>query len=210
MTPDTLLGTLAGKWEDGTRPKDLFASYVSKDPHGYLPAILEGLKSKSRRVQGGSAEIASLLSEVHPDHFAPHIDTFLANLEAKAPILRWEAVCTVGNLATVDSSHKIPSHLETILAHLSSESIVLQGHAVRTLAKIADAFPSVADRVFQRLIASESHFPGSRIGFMIDVMPLLGAHSQLREPAMRFAEKWTASDVKVVASKARKALRALG
>jgi hypothetical protein len=57
-----ILAVLADKWEDGTRPADLYAGQIAARPRDYLDAILAGLASKNKRVQGGCAELASLLS----------------------------------------------------------------------------------------------------------------------------------------------------
>ena len=72
MTVD-ILGILSGKWEDGTRPKDIYKLYVSKEPADYVMAIVEGLSSAERRVQNGSAEVASYLSETNPEMLYPHL-----------------------------------------------------------------------------------------------------------------------------------------
>ncbi len=88
---------LEGKWEDGTRPKDLFERHVSKDPARYVADIVGGLSSAERRVQNGCAELSSLVSGADPALLAPHVDLFIANLDAKEAVLRWEAACTLGN-----------------------------------------------------------------------------------------------------------------
>jgi hypothetical protein len=59
-----------------------------------------------RIVQSGSAELVSLLSEDRPDLIVPYFDIFIRNLKAKDPILRWETVCTLGNLVGVDEKKK--------------------------------------------------------------------------------------------------------
>jgi hypothetical protein len=69
--------------------------------------LIQGLDSGEKRVQSGSAELVALLSEDHPGLLTPYIDKFIRNLEAKAPVLRWEASCTLGNLARVDEEKKI-------------------------------------------------------------------------------------------------------
>lgn len=204
-----LLALLAGPWGAGTRPKALFALHVSKRPDVFLPDILAGLGSKERRVQGGAAELASLLSEARPDLLYPHVDLFLRNLTANAPILRWEAVCTLGNLASIDVKERIPPRIDSILACLSHESIVLQGHAVRTLGKLTRANPKLGPKVLGALLGAQEYFPGNRIGFVVETMPVFASDPVLREKARKFVEKWTTSEVSVVASKARKAMKAL-
>ena len=184
-----ILELLDGKWTDGTRPKDIYNLYVSKAPEKYVKTIIQGLSLEKRKVQSGCAELASLLSEDNPELVYPHIDLFLTNLtEAKAPVLRWEAVCTLGNLASVDKNKQIPSYIPQIVPFLNNKSIVLQGHSVRALAKIAKAFPDKAPEILDILVNSKENFPDNRIGFVIEAMELLIQNSQLKQKIIEFVE----------------------
>ncbi len=195
------------KWEDGTRPKDLYARRVSKDPKAYATAIIEGLDAEAKRVQGGCAELASLLSEDRPELLYPHVDRFLANLSAKEPILRWEAACTVGNLASVDSRRRIPEHVGTLVALLEHESIVLQGHAAKALGKIGRAYPEKAREILDALFTRAKHFPGTRVGYLIEAAELLagteGLATRIRERVAPYAR----SELRPVAAKAKRVLK---
>lgn len=203
-----ILELLDGKWTDGTRPKDIYNLYVSKSPKKYVKTIIQGLSSEKRKVQSGCAELASLLSEDNPELVYPHIDLFLTNItEAKAPVLRWEAVCTLGNLASVDKNKQIPSYIPQIVQFLNNKSIVLQGHTVRALAKIAKAFPDKAPEILDILVNSKENFPENRIGFVIEAMELLIQNSQLKKKIIEFVEPYTKSNIKVVAKKAIKVLK---
>ena len=209
MARAKLLELLDGKWEDGTRPKDLFVSSVCKDPAGYVPDIVQGLQSPTARVRNGCAELASLLSELHPDLLLPHLALFHAHLGAKEPVLRWEAACTIGNLVTADRKGVTRASLEPITRFLHDKSIVLQGHAVRALAKMARAFPDLAPRIQQSLVSSADRFPGSRVGFLVEAMAAFASDRKLRKIAERFVAPHVDSEIKAVASKARKTLKAL-
>jgi hypothetical protein len=200
---------LDGKWEDGTRPKDVYNLYISKNPEEYIEKIIEGLQSDTRRIQSGCAELASILSEHNPQLLYSHIDLFLKNLDAKEPVLRWEAVCTLGNLAAVDKKKIIPTHLDEIEAHLTSKSIVLQGHAVRTLAKIAKENPRIAKNILDMLLASRKLFPGNRIGFLIEAMEAFARDKKLASIAGRFAKSYVKSEIKSVAKKAKRVMKLL-
>lgn len=203
-----ILELLAGKWTEGTRPKDIYNLYVSKAPEKYVETIIQGLRSEKRKVQSGCAELASLLSEDNPELVYPHIDLFLTNLtEAKAPVLRWEAVCTLGNLASVDKNKQIPSYIPQIVPFLNNKSIVLQGHSVRALAKIAKGFPDKAPEILDIVVNSKENFPDNRIGFVIEAMELLIQNSQLKQKIIEFIEPYTRSNIKVVAKKAIKVLK---
>lgn len=205
-----ILSILDGKWEDGTRPKDLYNLYISKKPTEYLETIVEGLNSSKRKVQSGCAELASLLSEDTPEILYPHLELFISNLDAKAPVLRWKAVCIIGNLAPVDKKKAIPSLVDKISFFLDDKSIVLQGHSVRALTKISKAFPETAPTAFKRLTASANRFPGNRVGFIVEAMEAFADYPELVEEARDFVEPYADSDIKSVARKANRTLKKLG
>ncbi len=200
---------LDGKWEDGTRPKDLYADHVAARPETYVETIVAGLDAPGRRVQNGCAELASLLSEAHPELLYPHVDRFAGNLGAKEKVVRWEAVCTVGNLAAADRTARIPPHLPAILPLLENDSIVLQGHAVRALAKIARAHPDRADEIFAALLRARKRFPGNRIGFLVEAMESFLDRDALKPKIRKFVTPLAESEIKSVATKARRVLRKL-
>ncbi|MFX1265526.1 MAG: hypothetical protein ACFFH0_09110 [Promethearchaeota archaeon] len=209
MTKVDIHRTLAGKWEDGTRPKDLYKMYILEDPSAYLDDIIQGLGSEERRVQSGCAELASLLSEDVPDLLYPHVELFVSNLEAKAPVLRWEAVCTLGNIASVDNLEKTPKQIGKFTKFLSDKSIVLQGHSVRALTKIARAFPEVDSDVLEALLSHTEKFPGNRIGFIIEAMEPFASNPEFETRVKEFVEPFLESEIKSVVKKARKVMKSL-
>ncbi|MHA2135508.1 MAG: hypothetical protein ACW99J_16740 [Candidatus Thorarchaeota archaeon] len=202
-----ILSILDGKWTDGTRPKDLYNSYISKNPTEYLDMIVEGLNSSKRKVQSGCAELASLLSEDSPEILYPHLELFISNLDAKAPVLRWEAVCAIGNLASVDRKHEISPLVDRITLFLEDESIVLQGHSVRALTKISRVYPETAPKTLERLVSSVEKFPGNRVGFIVEAMEAFADSPELVQEARDFVEPYTTCDIKSVAKKAKRALK---
>jgi hypothetical protein len=130
-------------------------------------------------------------------------------LDAKAPVVRWEAACVLGNLASVDADGELRPQITELAGLLYEKSIVLQGHAARALAKMARAYPDEAPGILDSLLAAEERFPGSRVGILVELMPYFDADSQLREAARAFAERHLDSEVKAVATKARRAVKQL-
>ncbi|MFQ5831338.1 MAG: HEAT repeat domain-containing protein [Candidatus Thorarchaeota archaeon] len=207
MTKVDIHRALAGKWEDGTRPKDLYNMHISEKPTAYLDDIIKVLDSEERRVQSGCAELASLFSGDKPDLLYPHVEVLVANLEAQAPVLRWEAVCALGNLASVDKQNKTPALIGRIADFLSDKSIVLQGHSVRALAKIAGAFPETASEILEMLLSQTEYFPGNRIGFIVEAMEPFVGNPEFAPRVKKFVEPFLSSDVKSVVKKARKVMK---
>lgn len=209
MTKVDIHRALAGKWEDGTRPKDLYKMHISENPSVYLEDIIQGLASVERRVQSGCAELASLLSKDMPDLLYPHVDLFVSNLETKAPVLRWEAVCTLGNISSVDKFEKTPKLIERFIDFLSDKSIVLQGHSVRALTKIAKTFPETAPDILEALLTHTEYFPGNRVGFIVEAMEPFVTNPMFATKVKSFVEPFLESDIKSVVKKARKVMKSL-
>jgi len=205
--PKDIHRLLAGKWEDGTRPKDVYALYVSKTPEAYLDTIINGFLSPEARVRDGCTILASLLSEDRPALLYPFVDLFLNNLDSKEPVTRWEAVCTVGNLASVDKQQKIPAAAKRIIPYLRDKSIVLQGHSVRALGKIAHANPEMGAELLDAVVSADDAFPGNRVGFVIEAMEYFLEAKPLLPKVRAFVEPYLKSDVNVVAAKAKKLLK---
>lgn len=210
MSEVNLHETLRGKWGDGTRPKDLYKSYISVKPEKYLELLISWLDSDERRIQTGSSELVSLLSEDQPELVAPYIDKFIVNLDAKAPVLRWEATCTLGNLASVDSGKKIPALLDRMYPHLEHKSIVLANHTVQALSKIAVHNPEKAEEILDKLIEKAPLFKKTTVGFIIEAVARYKDYEELHPKIKAFVEPYLQSEMKVVAKKVRKTLKILG
>ena len=206
---EDILKLLEGKWEPGTRPANLYERLVLPRPAAYVDVVLQGLASKNKRVQGGCAELASRLSADHPELLYPHIGVFTRNLHAKAPILRWEAVCTIGNLAAVDEKI-IPHEVDAMKALLSDKSIVLQGHAVRALEKVAARHKKLAPGILSALIDAAPHFPGSRVGYIVEATLSFTASAALVPAIRRFVEPYAKSAHAPVVRKAKRVLKRIG
>lgn len=202
--------TLRGKWEDGTRPKDLYTEHVSKNPEAYVETLIKGLDSGDKRVQSGSAELVSLLSEERPDLLTSYFDKFIDNLEAKAPVLKWEAVCTLGNLARVDEEKKILSLLPMIYPLLEHKSIVLANHTVQALSKIAEYNQVKAEEILDKLIESSPLFEKTTVGFIIEAVGRFKDYDELVPKVREFVEPYLMSEMKVVAQKATRTMKKLG
>lgn len=202
-----ILKLLDGKWEDGTRPKDLFAQHISKAPKEYVEVLLAGLHSDNRKVQNGCAELCALLSENHPALLYGHIAAFQKNLTTKEPIWRWEAACALGHLAAVDDNGSTRSSVPLLIGYLRDKSIVLQGHCVRALTRIVRKFPDLGPEVLDAFITNQSAFPGNRVGFVVEAMAVFLPNPALLPKVIAFVEPYTRSDIGSVATKARKVMK---
>ncbi|MBN2529663.1 MAG: hypothetical protein JXR76_24955 [Deltaproteobacteria bacterium] len=201
---------LKGTWDDGTRPKDIFASIVRDHSKAYVSEIIAGISCGESKIENGCAELASLVSEKFPEQVYPHVKVFIDNIdERQKKVLRWEAVCVLGSLARVDKGGIIVPVIPKIKMHLRDKSIVLAGHAVRALSKMAVAYPDHTMDIFNALTTAADAFPGNKIGFVIEAMAPIIELNRINDEIRSFVQPYAQSPVKVVARKTAKVLRML-
>jgi transcription elongation factor GreA-like protein len=138
------------------------------------------------------------------------LDKFIENLGAKAPVLRWEASCTLGNLARVDDEKRILSVLPIMYPLLEHKSIVLANHTVQALAKIAEQNQEKAEEILNKLIEKAPLFKKTTVGFIIEAVARFKDYDDLVPKIREFVEPYLESEMKVVAKKAKKTLKKLG
>ena len=200
---------MKGKWGNGTRPKDLYTEYISKNPKAYIETLIQGLDSEERRVQTGSAELVALLSEEHPKLLIEDVDKFINNLNAKQPVLRWEAVCTLGNLARADKKKKILPVLPRLYPLLKHKSIVLANHTVQALSKIGEHNQEKSEEILEELIKNAPIFKKTTVGFIIEAVARFKDYDELVPKVKSFVEPYLYSEMKVVAKKAKRTMKKL-
>lgn len=208
--PDEILTLLDGKWEDGTRPADLWEQRVSTDPAAYVPVLLAGLDQAAKKVRNGCAELASRLAAAHPELLVPHAPRFADNLRSDAAVVRWEAACTLGHLAGADTTGVVVAQRPLLQEHLRASSIVLQGYCVKALARLAEIHPELAPEILDALLDARGAFPSNRVGFVVEAMQSFVAYPELSQRALRLARDLAESPIRSVATKARRVLRAAG
>ena len=175
-----------------------------------MEKLIKSLDSDEKRVQSGSAELLALLSENHPELVAPFINKFIGNLDAKEPVLRWEAICTLGNLARVDTEKKTLSVLTTLYPLLEHNSIVLANHTVQALAKIAEHHHEKAEEILSYLVKAAPLFKKTTVGFIVEAVARFRDYDELAPKVKEFVTPYLRSDMKVVAQKAKRTLKQLG
>jgi hypothetical protein len=172
--------------------------------------LIHALDSEEKRIQSGSAELLALLSEDYPDLVAPFMSKFIENLDAKEPVLRWEAVCTLGNLARVDEEKKILEVLPTMYPLLGHKSIVLANHTVQALSKIAEYHQEKAGEILDQLLNASPCFKKTTVGFIIEALARFKGYDGLLPRVKEFITPYLESEMRVVAQKAKRTLKKLG
>lgn len=205
-----IITILSGKWEDGTRPEDL-AVTVLQDVDMYMPILFEGLNHKKKKVQSGCAVILSTISEVKPNKMIKDIDLFIKNIDAKEPVKKWHAICTLGNIVQEDKEDKIAKNVERIYNHLQNKSVVLRIHCLRALIKIAVYRDDLRSDIVDNILANRTYFVRNEIGFIFEEMAKLAKFDNYnRSNVLDLIKNYENSEVSILSKKAKKSLKEFG
>lgn len=130
-------------------PDDL-AEIVKKNMD-LLPKIVKGVSSPNKRIKNGTAKILRTISEEYPERLYSKFDFFVEHMNGNDTILKWLAMDTIANFATIDKKNRIDKILKTYYELLSDESMVTAAHAVESLGKIAKAKPKYQEEITSQL-----------------------------------------------------------
>ncbi len=115
---------------------------------GPCPAdLIEGIGSNKAAVRFGSAKALVQMSETAPELLYPHFDFFLAMLDHKNSILRWNAAQILAGLAAVDTEEKLEAAMDKYLSPIGGPEMIAAGTAMKGAARIALAKPRLADNL---------------------------------------------------------------
>lgn len=199
-----LTGQLEDAWRRGLL-SDL-TDRVRQDAD-LLSDAVKGLDSDSVKVRYGCAEIISRLSENSPKRVYPFVERIIANLEAEERCLKWEAVCTVGNLARVDNGNRVCGLSGSIAKNLGSDDVLLKVHTIRALGKLGRAFPDERQAVFGSLAKAVAELPPESKGFAFEGLFYLAGYPDLKPKIRKLAKPYLHHPLKPLRAKAQRAFR---
>jgi hypothetical protein len=141
------------EWRPGPIANGAAAEYNGgMEPRRLLAAIA----SPAARVKFGAAKELRTLSEHEPGRLYSHFDFFDPLRHSENSVLRWNAILVVGNLAAVDSQHKIDAILDDFLAPIRGPHLIDAANTIRAAAAVATAKPYLAGRIAHAILQVES------------------------------------------------------
>ena len=123
-----------------------------RDEPVLVDSLLEGLSSITPPVKFGSAKALWLLGEAAPELLYPRFDVFLALLDSKNSILRWNATRALACLAPVDSDEKLVAALDKYLSPIPGPQMIAAVNTIQWASRIALAKPHLADRIARAIV----------------------------------------------------------
>jgi hypothetical protein len=176
-----------------------------------IDELIAALASKQARIKLEASKALRALSSESPLLVYPHFDFFAAMLGHPNNILKWNAMLTLANLASVDSEGKLDLILDAYLAPIQGPVMITAANAIRGAAQIAAAKPHLAPKIARKILRIEhARFatPECRnvaIGHALRALATLP-----KTPATRaFARRHLANPRLATAAKAARLLRAL-
>lgn len=120
-----------------------------------LPAIFEGVSSKNPRIRYGCTKILNIISQDRPEQLYPKWDFFAKLLDSDKKILKWNALITLANLASVDSENRFEKIFEEYYERMNDGVLVTAANVVGNSGKIAKAKPHLTERITSKLLRVE-------------------------------------------------------
>jgi hypothetical protein len=150
MAKSDILERLAAKGADAGAMADRL---IANSEH--IPAVIEALQVEQSAKKFAYEKVLRLVSEKQPALIYPYFDFFCTLLGHDNSFLKWGAIMTVANLATVDAQRKFEAIFQEYFAPITGPTMVTAANIIGSSAKIARAKPALADAIINELLKVE-------------------------------------------------------
>ena len=121
-----------------------------------LPEVFRGVSSPKASVRYGCGSLLADLSAKYPEKLYPHMDAFVALLDSKYRILKWNAMAAIANLCPVDTDKKFDAVFGKYYSFLNDEYLVTVANVVANSGKITIAKPYLIPKITNELLKVEN------------------------------------------------------
>jgi len=109
--------------------------------------LLKALDAGEASVKLAASRRLRALSQAYPELLYPFFDRLANLLDGDNNFLRWDAMRTLANLASVDCERKLDSLLDRFLHPIAGPQMIWAANAITACGNIALAKPYLADRM---------------------------------------------------------------
>ena len=203
---------ISKKGTDATK----IARYVIKNPE-CIEQLIEGVTAPKGSLRFGYEKVLRLISEEHPELIYPYFSVFKKLSACDNSFLKWGAILTIANLASVDSGKKIDKIFKEYYAPVMGPVMVTAANTIGGSVKIALAKPYLTRKITQKILKVEKakflHHgelsPECRnvaIGQAIDSFDQFFEQIENKDTVLRFVKRQLKNTRTKVARKAEKFL----
>ena len=105
------------------------AGYAIKNPQS-IKQLIEGVTAPKGSVRFSYEKVLRLISEQRPELIYPYFDVFRQLSGCDNSFLKWGAILTIGNLASVDSDNKIDEIFDEYYAPVKGPVMVTAANII--------------------------------------------------------------------------------
>ncbi len=130
---------------------DTIAQQVVERPER-IADLVDALQSEKGTARYTYEKVLRRVSERRPELAYPWFDVFAAMLNHDNSFLKWGAIMTIANLASVDSEGKFDAIFEKYYAPIRGPVMVTAANIIGSSPKIARAKPHLAGRIAREVL----------------------------------------------------------
>jgi len=197
--------------------KEKIAKEVIKSPE-FISQLLEGLNNSKGSIRLGCEKILRLISEQQPELIYPHFNIFAKLLDSENNILKWGAIITISNLASVDTKGEFEKIFKKYFASITDKTMITASNTIKNSWKIALAKPEFTEKISQEILKAEKARYENKgqlspecnnivCGYAIDSFDKFFNEIRDKKPVLGFIKRQLSNNRKPVAKKADKFLK---
>jgi len=208
MTESQIIQVIAQKDSD----KEKMAEMIAKYPD-CIPDLLEGLSAEKGRVRFGCEKVLRHVSEKNPELVYPYFDEFVKMLDCGNNVLKWGAIITIANLASVDSKKKFDKIFSKYYSPISGPVLITAANVIGSSVKIALAKPRLVEKITKEILKVEkakyktTECRRIACGHAIKSFDQFFHKIKNKEPVVKFVKKQLKNKRAAVQKKAAKFIR---
>ena len=130
------------------------ARYAIKNPE-CIEQLIEGVTLPKGSIRFGYEKVLRLISEERPELIYPYFDVLKKLSGCDNSFLKWGAILTIANLASVDSKKKIDKMFKEYYAPVTGQVMVTASNVIGGSVKIALAKPYLTETITQEILKIE-------------------------------------------------------
>ncbi len=183
-----------------------------------IPELLEALKVEKSTVKYNYEKVLRLASERRPELIYPYFEEFVDLLDSDNSFIKWGAIMTIANLASVDEKKKFDAIFKKYYAPIRGKMMITAANIIGSSTKIALSKPELTERITREILKVEkakyerhgkpsSECRNVAIGHAIDSFEKFFEQIDDKKAVIAFVKRQLKNTRKPVAKKAERFIR---
>lgn len=114
--------------------------------------LIYGIKTEKSALKFSYEKILRLVSEKHPELIYPYFNEMTKFLDSENNFIKWGAIMTIANLASVDTGNKFERLFKKYYAPVKGPVMITAANIIGSSWKIASAKPELAEKITSEIL----------------------------------------------------------